>query len=433
MYDFSLGSLSRSFRDKPCRAVIYGRASTEHEAQVKALENQMQWYDDVARYHPQWNIIKRYIDQGITGTQVYKRDAFMEMLEDAKKHKFDLVVTREVCRFARNTVDALVCVRQLAAMGIEVYFVNDNIWTLDGDGELRLTIMATMAQEESRKISERSRAGQRVSREKGVVYGTGNIFGYSRNKLTKQFEIDPEQAETVKMIFDLYDSGMGGTLVAKELTRLGRKNGVGEIKWDAAKISKIIKRKNYLGYTVYGQSYSNNYLEQKRIKRDESEFICVKGGFPQIISDEQFARCNSILRGRSKLLRDASGRVRGFGTLRAQNVKSDVMSYLRNEGYAPSYDEDGDVKFKVQGYPYYGGYRSYSTPINADQKSEFKTNRHGYYTCPNCHGSGRCPHCSHGIARNPYLGGDPMICGVCHGKGECQSCDGTGKVYGVIH
>ena len=117
-------------------------------------------------FHPQWNVISRYIDQGITGTQVYKRDAFMQMMEDAKQHKFDLIVTREVCRFARNTVDALVCVRQLAAMGIEVYFVNDNIWTLDGDGELRLTIMATMAQEESRKISERSLAGQRVSREK---------------------------------------------------------------------------------------------------------------------------------------------------------------------------------------------------------------------------------------------------------------------------
>ena len=147
MYNMSPYSLSRSFRDKPCRAVIYGRASTEHEAQVKALQNQMQWYDDVARFHPQWNVINRYIDQGITGTQVYKRDAFMQMMEDAKQHKFDLIVTREVCRFARNTVDALVCVRQLAAMGIEVYFVNDNIWTLDGDGELRLTIMATMAQE----------------------------------------------------------------------------------------------------------------------------------------------------------------------------------------------------------------------------------------------------------------------------------------------
>ena len=98
------------------------------------------------------------------------------------------------------------------------------------------------------------------------------------------------------------------------------------------------------------------------------------------------------------------------------------------------FDQALNTRIRIlEGYPYYGGYRSYSTPINADQKSEFKTNRHGYYTCPNCHGSGRCPHCSHGIARNPYLGGDPMICGGCHGKGECQSCDGTGKVYGVIH
>ncbi len=86
----------------------------------------------------------------------------------------------------------------------------------------------------------------------------------------------------------------------------------------------------------------------------------------------------------------------------------------------------------MEGY-YSGGYWPQSTPINADQKSEFRTNRHGYYTCPNCHGSGRCPHCSHGIARNAYLGGDPMICGVCHGRGCCQSCNGTGKLYGVIH
>jgi len=95
MYNMSPYSLSRSFRDKPCRAVIYGRASTEHEAQVKALQNQMQWYDDVARFHPQWNVINRYIDHGITGTQVYKRDAFMRMMEDAKQQKFDLIVTRE--------------------------------------------------------------------------------------------------------------------------------------------------------------------------------------------------------------------------------------------------------------------------------------------------------------------------------------------------
>ena len=109
------------------------------------------------------------------------------------------------------------------------------------------------------------------------------------------------------MIFDLYDSGMGETLVAKELTRLGRKNGVGKVKWDAGKVSKIIKRKNYLGYTVYCQSYSNNYLEQKRIKRDESEFVYVKGGFPQIISEEQYERCNAIRRSRTKRLTDEKG------------------------------------------------------------------------------------------------------------------------------
>ena len=106
----------------------------------------------------------------------------MEMLEDAKRIKFDLIVTREVCRFARNTVDTLVITRQLKEMGIEVYFVEDNIWTMDNDGELRLTIMATLAQEESRKISERVRAGKKISRDKGVLFGNGNILGYDRDK-----------------------------------------------------------------------------------------------------------------------------------------------------------------------------------------------------------------------------------------------------------
>ena len=151
-------------RNRPRKMVFYGRVSTEHEAQLAALKNQMQWYDDQERYHPNWTVVDRYIDEGITGTQAKKRPAFMKMLEDARQGKFDLIVTREVCRFARNTVDALVSVRELKKLDIEVYFVEDNIWTLDGDGELRLTIMATLAQEESRKISERVLAGQAISR-----------------------------------------------------------------------------------------------------------------------------------------------------------------------------------------------------------------------------------------------------------------------------
>ena len=169
-------------RARQRRVVFYGRVSTEHEAQLSALENQMQWYEDIAERNPNWCVIKRYIDEGITGTQAKKRPAFLRMIQDAKQKKFDLIVTREVCRFARNTVDTLVVTRELKEYGIEVYFVEDNIWTMDGDGELRLTIMATLAQEESRKISERVRAGQKISRDKGVLYGSGNILGYDRDK-----------------------------------------------------------------------------------------------------------------------------------------------------------------------------------------------------------------------------------------------------------
>ena len=165
-------------RDRARRVVFYGRVSTEHEAQLSALENQMQWYEDQSKYHPNWDVLDKYIDEGITGTQARKRPAFLQMIEDAKAGKFDLIVTREVCRFARNTVDTLVMTRMLKSIGVEVYFVEDNIWTMDGDGELRLTIMATLAQEESRKVSERVKAGQHISRTNGVIYGNGNILGY---------------------------------------------------------------------------------------------------------------------------------------------------------------------------------------------------------------------------------------------------------------
>lgn len=122
-------------RNRERTVVYYGRVSTEHEAQLAALENQLQWYDDQTERHSNWNVLQKYIDEGITGTQAKKRPAFLRMLEDARAGKFDLIVTREVCRFARNTVDTLVTTRELKNLGIEVYFVEDNIWTMDGDGE----------------------------------------------------------------------------------------------------------------------------------------------------------------------------------------------------------------------------------------------------------------------------------------------------------
>ena len=122
-------------KDRDRRIVFYGRVSTQHEAQVDALGNQMQWYDDQLRYHPNWQVVDRYIDEGITGTSAKKRPAFMKMLSDAKCGKFDLIVTREVCRFARNTVDTLQLTRELRNFGEKDFFVSDNIWTMDGDGD----------------------------------------------------------------------------------------------------------------------------------------------------------------------------------------------------------------------------------------------------------------------------------------------------------
>ena len=232
-------------RNRPRKMVFYGRVSTEHEAQLAALKNQMQWYDDQERYHPNWTVVDRYIDEGITGTLAKKRPAFMKMLEDARQGKFDLIVTREVCRFARNTVDALVSVRELKKLDIEVYFVEDNIWTLDGDGELRLTIMATLAQEESRKISERVLAGQAISRQNGVLYGTGTITGYDRVGST--YVINEPQAEIIRLIYSMYLDGYGEKAIVNELTRRGCQNGRGEVKWDCSKVGRSLKNATYKG------------------------------------------------------------------------------------------------------------------------------------------------------------------------------------------
>ena len=276
------------------RTVFYGRVSTEHEAQISALENQIQWYDDQAKAHSNWLVLDKYIDEGITGTQAKKRPAFLKMLEDARAGMFDLIVTREVCRFARNTVDTLVVTRELKNLGIEVYFVEDNIWTLDGDGELRLTIMATLAQEESRKVSERVKAGQHISREKRMTYGSGNILGYDR--IGGNYVINPEQAETVRMIYDMYlNDGIGATRIARELESRGRRTSTGKTRWLSSDVARILKNSTYTGIIAYGKSFSNNYLEQKRIlNNDPATYLYKKGDFEPIVTEEEFKRVQEI-------------------------------------------------------------------------------------------------------------------------------------------
>ena len=243
----------------------------------------------------------------------------MEMLNDAKYHKFDLIVTREVCRFARNTVDTLVITRQLKEIGIEVYFVEDNIWTMDNDGELRLTIMATLAQEESRKTSERVRAGQKISRDNGVLYGNGNILGYDR--LGDTYVINEDQAETVRIIYDLYLKGNGFNKIVNELVRLKRKDSSGLVRWDATKVSRILHNATYKGYQGYYKSYKNNHLDQKTIvNRDEDTYLYVKGRFTPIISEEVWDKCKALRERKLTLRKTQEGKLERTGTRTSEDI-----------------------------------------------------------------------------------------------------------------
>ena len=365
-------------RNRPRNIVFYGRVSTEHEAQLSALENQMQWYDDQLRYHPNWTLMERYIDEGITGTQAKKRPAFLRMLEDARAGKFDLIVTREVCRFARNTVDTLVTTRELKNIGVEVYFVEDNIWTMDGDGELRLTIMATLAQEESRKVSERVKAGQHVSREKGTLYGSGNILGYDR--IGDTYVINREQAETVRMIYDMYlYEGLGTGKIAQRLTEMGRLNASGLNKWSHGVISRILNNQTYMGIMAYGKSFSNNYLEQKRVNNfDKSSYLCVKGDFPPIVTEEEWHQAQAIKESRVKQSFKTDAKVPVHGTKENHDLWGSKMqcscgcSFRKNRWH------------KNENSPWSYGYQCYNILNNgsAKQRREAGADDTGYCDQP---------------------------------------------------
>lgn len=335
------------------KVVFYGRVSTEHEEQTYALCNQMQWYEELKKNYPNWNVIERYVDDGITGTQAKKRPEFMRMIDDAKTGKFDLIVTREVARFARNTVECLEITRQLKNYGVEVFFVQDGIRTMDNEGEMILTIRAMVAQEESRKMSERIKAGQAISRKNGVLYGNGNLLGYDR--VGDTYVINQEQAKTVRMIFDLYESGLGVQAIRDELIKRERINSSGFIKWDSTRILRCLKNTIYKGIMAYNKSHRNNFLEQKVIvNHDETTFEYVAATFEPIISEEQWEHCKLIRESRRNLRIvnvDGKANMQYLGMHKSGNVWTKKMrcrcgSSMRMDKWRPKLNGERPVGYK---------------------------------------------------------------------------------------
>lgn len=338
------------------RAVIYGRVSTQHEAQISAFENQQAWYEREVAHHDDWIIVDRYYDEGITGTAAKKRPEFLRMLAEANSGKFDLIITRDVCRFSRNILDAIAAVRQLKKLGVEVYFIQDGICTFSGDAELRLSILASLAQDESRRTSERVLAGQSISRKNGVLYGTGNILGYDRKGDT--YVINPEQAYSVRKVFELYADGLGYQKICNELMRLGCKNASGKVQWSVDRIGRILRNATYKGMVCHNKSHSNNYLEQKRVNHREEEFIYMKGNFEPIVSEVLWDQCREIRLRKSATQRDEEGQTRKFGRREPQSVWSNLLRCSCGSAFARftwRTNEDGK---KIYGYECYRQKRS---------------------------------------------------------------------------
>ena len=196
---------TRSVYDIPLRVTYYARVSSESDEQLNSLGNQIAYYEDLIRKNLTWTFVPGYIDEGLSGISTKKRENFNRMIDDAAMDKFDLVITKEISRFARNTLDSIQFTRQLLGYGVGVFFQNDNINTFDEDSELRLSIMSSIAQDELRKLSSRVKFGHQQAIKSNVVLGNSRIFGYT--KADGRLVIDETEAPMVRELFERHATG----------------------------------------------------------------------------------------------------------------------------------------------------------------------------------------------------------------------------------
>ncbi len=286
--------------DMPLRVAYYARVSTDKDQQLNSLDNQIFYYEDMINKNSNWEYAGRYIDEGISGTNAEKRLSFMQMIKDAKNKKFDLVITKEISRFSRSTLDSIKYTQKLLSYGVGVFFQSDNINTLLPDSELRLTIMASIAQEEVRKLSERLRFGYKRSIEKGRVLGQSNILGYDKND--GSLTVNQDQAKIVIKIFNMYAEGrMGVRRIARELEIQGILSPTTGKMFCPDTIRNIIQNPKYKGYYCSGKTISIDYKNNKRIKQSEDKWNVYKDeNIPAIVSEELWERANALYRERSK-------------------------------------------------------------------------------------------------------------------------------------
>lgn len=280
------------------RVAAYARVSTEKDDQVNSLASQKSYFADYISSQSNMELSEVYFDEGISGTQTRKRAGFNQMIKDALNGEFNLILTKEVSRFARNTVDTLSYTRKLKEAGVGVIFTIDHIDTRQSDGELRLTIMASLAQEESRKTSERVKWGQQRRMEQGVVFGR-DLLGYRvKNGV---LSVNPEEVPVIKAIFHKYtNEGKGTHVIARELTEEGLRPKRNSL-WSATVILRILRNEKYVGDLCQKKTFTPDYLTHKKIYNcGEEEKIYIKDHHEAIIDRDLWNRTQAELKRRSQ-------------------------------------------------------------------------------------------------------------------------------------
>lgn len=267
----------------------YARVSTDHEEQATSYDAQMKYYTDYINSRVDWEFVNMYSDEGITGTNTKSRTGFKTMISDALEGKIDLIITKSVSRFARNTVDSLSTVRKLKENGVEIYFEKENIWTFDSKGELLITIMSSLAQEESRSISENVKWGKRKQFERGrVSIPFKSTLGFERGE-QGELVVNSDEAKLVRYIFHEFLTGKNCNIIAKSLTEQGIPTPMGKTKWTFGTIKRILQNEKYKGDALLQKTFVTDFLTKStKVNEGELPQYYVENNHEAIIDKEVF-------------------------------------------------------------------------------------------------------------------------------------------------
>ena len=299
-------SLGIPITELKIRVTDYSRVSTDHLEQQKSLKNQIEHFKKYIEDNKNWTYVEGYIDDGISGTSDIKRSSFMKMIADAKDGKFDLIITKEISRFSRNTLDSIKYTRMLLDYGVAVLFIDDNINTALPDSELRLTIMSSLAQDEIRRLSSRVKFGMNRAMERGEILGSGTLYGYIKDKKNKKLIVIPEEAKIVKKIYELYAiDNYSLSIIAKKLN-----SSTKDKNWFTSTISRIIENPKYKGYYCAKKTEIVDYMSKKIKHHKKSDWIVHedKLKIPPIVSEWLWEKANNKLENKRARIQKNSSR-----------------------------------------------------------------------------------------------------------------------------